>query len=142
MAHFEIAARFDAPADKVWKFVSWDGMPVLTEGGFFVKADFPSGPEIKAGALRRVYLPEGAPFVERLEEIRAEDFYYRYSLIDTGSLPITDYMGVVHVTPAGQGSCLKFGHSGTPVETTEESWYSLWSSVELNVFEFIRKSLK
>lgn len=141
MAHFEIATRYDAPAEKVWSFVSWDGMPVLTRGGFFTKAEFPAGPEIRPGALRRVHLPEGPPFTERLEEIRPEDFYYRYTLIDTGLLPITDYTGIVHVTPAGPGCCLKFGHTGTLVDCSEEDWRALWAGIEMQVFDYIRKAL-
>ena len=49
MASFEVAARFDAPAESVWSFVSWDGMPRLTEGGFFTRAEFPAGTEIVHG---------------------------------------------------------------------------------------------
>ena len=113
MASFEVAARFDAPAESVWSFVSWDGMPRLTEGGFFTRAEFPAGTEIRPGALRRVHVPDGPPFVERLEEYRAHDFFYRYRLVDTGPFPLTDYMGVVAVTRAGAGCCLKFGHTAT-----------------------------
>lgn len=138
MASFEIATRFDAPADKVWSFVSWDGMPILTEGGFFTKAEFPAGPEIRVGALRRVYVPDGAPFTERLEEYRPEDFYYRYRLVDTGPFPLTDYIGVVSVTSAGRGSCLKFGHTATLVDVAPADWQATWSSIEQQVFAFIR----
>ncbi|WP_028081744.1 SRPBCC family protein [Solimonas soli] len=141
MASFEIAARFDAPAEKVWGFVSWDGMPVLTKGGFFTRAEFPAGPQIAPGALRRVHLPEGPPFVERLEEIVPKDFYYRYRLVDTGALPITDYTGIVRVTPAGSGCCLKFGHCCTLLEGDAASWFQAWSAIEQQVFDFIRRSL-
>jgi hypothetical protein len=141
MAHFEIATRFDAPAERIWSYVSWDGMPVLTKGGFFTKADFPLGTQIAPGALRRVFLPDGPPFVERLEEIRPQEFFYRYSLVDTGALPITDYVGMVQVTKAGCGCCLKFGHSGTLVDTDEETWRKLWWDIELKVFDFIRRSI-
>ena len=82
MPSFEVAARFDAPPEVVWGFVSWDGMPRLTQGGFFTRADFPAGPRIEPGALRRVHLREGPPFVERLEEYRPQDFFYRYRLVD------------------------------------------------------------
>lgn len=141
MASFEIAARFDAPAERVWSFVSWDGMPVLTKGGFFTKTEFPAGTQIVPGALRRVHLPDGPPFVERLEEIVPEDFYYRYRLVDTGALPITDYSGVVRVTPAGSGCCLKFGHQCTLLESDATSWLQAWSAIEQQVFDFIRRSL-
>jgi hypothetical protein len=138
MASFEIAARFDAPAAKVWGFVSWDGMSRLTEGGFFTKAEFPNGPEIRVGALRRVYTADGAPFVERLEEYRSEDFFYRYSLVDTGPFPLTDYSGVVKVTPASNGCCLKFGHTATLIDIDEAAWRTIWSGIEKQVFDFIR----
>lgn len=141
MASFEIATRFDAPAEVVWGFVSWDGMPRLTAGGFFTKAEFPAGTQIVPGALRRVHVPEGPPFTERLEEYRPEDFYYRYRLVDTGPFPLTDYTGVVAVTPAGAGCCLKFGHSATLIGIDETSWREMWSGIEQQVFDFIRKSL-
>lgn len=138
MAEFEVAARFDAPAQAVWSFVSWDGMPRLTEGGFFTSAAFPAGPEIRPGALRRVTTPEGAAFVEQLVEYREADFFYSYRLIDTGPFPLTDYSGVVVVTPAGDGCCLKFGHRATLVDVDEESWRATWLGIEHQVFDFIR----
>lgn len=138
MAHFEVATRFDAPACDVWAYVSWDGMPRLTEGGFFTAADFPAGPEIVPGALRRVTTPGGSAFVERLEEYREADYFYRYSLVDTGPFPLTDYLGVVAVTPAGSGCCLKFGHTATLVDTDEASWRTSWLGIEHQVFDFIR----
>ncbi|MCG2842622.1 SRPBCC family protein [Sandaracinobacter sp. RS1-74] len=140
MAEFETAARFEAPAAAIWPFVSWDGMPCLVEGGFFTAADFPAGPEIRPGALRRVSTANGV-FVERLEEYRAEDHYYRYRLIDTGPFPLTDYVGVVVVTPAGSGCCLKFGHSATLVDTDAASWRESWLAIENQVFDFIRGRL-
>lgn len=139
MASFEVATRFDAPAEAVWGFVSWDGMPRLTEGGFFTRADFPAGTNIVIGALRRVHVPEGPPFVERLEEYRPEDFFYRYRLVDTGPFPLTDYTGVVAVTRAGSGCCLKFGHTATLVDIDEGSWRKTWLDIEHQVFDFIRR---
>jgi hypothetical protein len=141
MAAFEVAARFDAAPEAVWDFVSWDGMPRLTEGGFFTRADFPAGTQIVPGALRRVHLADGPPFVERLEEYRPQDFFYRYRLVDTGALPLTDYVGVVAVTRAGGGCCLKFGHDATLVDIDEQGWRTAWLAIEHQVFAFIRKHL-
>lgn len=141
MATFEVAARFEAPPQIVWGFVSWDGMPRLVEGGLFTRAEFPAGTQIAPGALRRVHLREGPPFVERLEEYRAEDFYYRYRLVDTGPLPLTDYTGVVAVTASGSGSCLKFGHTATLVDIDEANWREAWLAIEHQIFDFIRGKL-
>ena len=141
MASFEVATRFDAPAETVWDFVSWDGMPRLIEGGFFTRAEFPFGAQIEPGALRRVHLREGPAFVERLEEYRPLDFFYRYRLVDTGALPLTDYTGVVAVTPAGNGCCLKFGHVATLVDISEADWRAAWLKIEHQVFDFIRHRL-
>ena len=105
-------------------------MPRLTAGGFFTRAEFPAGPEIRIGALRRVHVPDGPPFVERLEEYRPDDFYYRYRLVDTGPFPLTDYLGVVAVTPAGSGCCLKFGHTATLVDIDAETWEPMWVCTE------------
>lgn len=139
MANFEVAARFDAPAELVWSFVSWEGMPRLTEGGFFTGADFPAGPEVRPGALRRVTTPDGSAFVEELIEQReGRVFSQRYRLVDTGPFPLTDYEGVVVVTPAGEGCCLKFGHSATLVDISEEDWRAAWLAIEHQVFDFIR----
>lgn len=139
MASFEIAARFDAPAPIVWSYVSWQGMPRLTEGGFFTSADFPAGLETRQGALRRVTTPDGSVFVEELIEQREERiFSYSYRLVDTGPFPLTDYLGTVVVTPAGNGCCLKFGHTATLVDVSQEEWRSIWLGIEQQVFDFIR----
>ncbi len=143
MASFEIATRFDAPAEAVWAFVSWQGMARLTNGGFFTSAEFPNGPEARAGALRRVTTPDGGAFVEELiEQTEGRIFAQRYRLVDTGPFPLTDYEGVVVVTPAGEGCCLKFGHTATLVDVSEDEWRSAWMSIENQVFDFIRQSLK
>ena len=142
MAIFEVAARFEAPAEAVWSFINWQGMPRLTEGGFFASADFPEGPEVRPGSLRRVTTPDGAAFVEELiEESEGRIFFQRYRLVDTGPFPLTDYEGVVVVTPAGDGCCLKFGHTATLVDVSEEEWRASWLSIEHQVFEFIRQAL-
>lgn len=142
MASFEVAARFDAPAGLVWSFVSWEGMPRLTEGGFFTSASFPDGPEVRPGALRRVTTPDGSAFVEQLVEERAGPVYIcRYVLVDTGPFPLTDYSGTVVVTPAGDGCCLKFGHSATLVDISEDEWRASWLAIEHQVFDFIRDKI-
>ena len=142
MASFEVAARFDAPADLVWSFVNWEGMPRLTEGGFFTSAEFPVGPEVRPGALRRVTTPDGSAFVEQLVEQSSGLVHIcRYTLVDTGPFPLTDYSGIVVVTPAGRGCCLKFGHSATLVDVPEEEWRTSWLEIERQVFDFIRNKL-
>ncbi len=138
MASFEVAARFNAPAKAVWDYVSWTGMPRLTEGGFFTTATFPLGPDIRVGALRRCTTPDGGAFVERLEAYDEAECFYRYSLVDTGPFPLTDYMGVVRVTPAGDGCCLKFGHTATLIDVEDEAWRKMWLGIEHQVFDFIR----
>lgn len=142
MAEFEVAKRFSAPAYKVWDYVSWQGMPQLVEGGFFTEADFPYGDAPLPGMLRRVKGSEGAPFVERLEKYIAQDYFYRYSLVDTGDLPVTDYVGTVKVTPAGTGSCLKFGHTATVVGCEKSEWMEIWLRIENEVFEYIRRCVE
>ncbi|MCC2603091.1 SRPBCC family protein [Sphingopyxis yananensis] len=143
MADFEIATRFNAPADVVWSYVNWAGMPRLTEGGFFTSADFPEGPEIRPGALRRVTTPDGSAFIEQLvEEVSNRIHVCRYTLVDTGPFPLTDYSGIVVVTPAGDGCCLKFGHRATLVDVSEEEWRSSWLSIENQVFDFIRQKVE
>ncbi len=142
MASFEVAARFDAPAEVVWSFVSWEGMPRLTEGGFFISADFPEGPEVRPGALRRVTTPDGSAFVEELvEQTEGRVFFQSYRLVDTGPFPLTDYSGVVVVTPAGDGCCLKFGHTATLIDVSEDEWRASWLEIEEQVFAFIRQAI-
>jgi len=114
-------------------------MPRLTEGGFFTGADFPAGPEVRPGALRRVTTPDGAAFVEQLVEQSSGLVHIcRYTLVDTGPFPLTDYSGVVVVTPAEEGCCLKFGHSATLVDISENEWRMSWLAIEHQVFDFIR----
>lgn len=117
-------------------------MPRLTEGGFFISADFPAGIEVRPGALRRVTTPDGSAFVEQLVEQSSEAVHIcRYTLVDTGPFPLTDYSGVVVVTPAGEGCCLKFGHSATLVDVSEEEWRTSWLAIEHQVFDFIRSKI-
>lgn len=138
---FETAARFDVPAEVVWSYVSWLGMARLTEGGFFTSAEFPIGRDVQPGALRRVTTPDGGAFVEELiEQTEGRRFFQRYRLVDTGPFPLTDYEGVVVVTPAGDGCCLKFGHTATLVDVAEEEWRASWIAIENQVFDFIRQA--
>ena len=68
-------------------------------------------------------------------------FTCRYTLVDTGPFPLTDYSGIVVVTPAGSGCCLKFGHTATLVDVTAEAWEQSWLAIENQVFDFIRLKL-
>lgn len=81
----------------------------------------------------------GSAFVEQLVEQHSGLVYVcRYTLVDTGPFPLTDYSGTVVVTPAGDGCCLKFGHSATLVDVSEEEWRTAWLAIEHQVFDFIR----
>lgn len=137
MALFETGARFAAPAEAVWDYVSWTGVERLAEGNFFSGVSFEDR-TARPGAVRITHLPEAPPIKERLEEIVEADFFYRYRLIDMGPLPITDYLGLVRVTPAGGGCILKLAHEATVVEGSEEAWRAQWLEIEEAVFAFIR----
>lgn len=142
MSEFEIARRFQASVEQVSAFVSWQGMPRLTAGGFFTSAVFPKGDAPVAGSMRVVGTPDGGSFTEELiEEVAGERFFQRYRLIDTGPFPLTDYEGVVVVTKAGDGCCLKFGHRATMVESSAEIWRENWAVIEGQVFDYIEQQL-
>ena len=85
---------------------------------------------------------DGSAFVEQLVEQSVGLIRIcRYRLVDTGPFPLTDYSGVVVVTPAGNGCCLKFGHEATLVDVSEDEWRTSWLAIELQVFDFIRRKL-
>jgi len=142
MVNLDIAARFDAPPEQVWQFVSWEGVERLVGGGFFASFDYHERRPVP-GAIRRCFLDETGSFIdEQLLEWAPDEFRYVYRLADSGPLPLTDYEGVVRITPAGGGCCLKFGHSATLVDTTPAEWEQMWLSIENQVFDFIRRHVE
>lgn len=138
MSNFEIAFKVPLPAERVWQYVNWTGVERLAAGDFFGEVTF-EGPENAPGAVRTTRLKDGSFLRERLEEISESDFFYAYSLVDTGPLPLTNYRGFVRVTPAGGNeSCgLAFGHSATVMGVAEDEWRRQWQEIEQGVVDFI-----
>lgn len=141
MSHFEVAFKLPLPADRVWQYVSWTGVERLASGNFFGKVIF-DGQANKPGSIRITQLKGESFLKERLEKISEADFYYTYSLVDSGPLPLTNYLGYVRVTPAeGDRSCgLAFGHSATMMGVSEEEWRRQWLEIEKGVADFIVES--
>lgn len=132
--------RFEAPAERVWDYVRWHGVARLEQysGAFFEKIEFQGDAE-EPGVTKRIYPHDALPILERLEEVDASDFTYRYRLLDVGSLPITDYRGYVRVTPAGPRACfLLLECEFVAVDVSDDEWIAMWRDIETNLVNEIR----
>ncbi|PZU50169.1 MAG: SRPBCC family protein [Sphingomonas sp.] len=140
MAVVTLAERIEAPADKVWHYVGWHGVADLDQysGALFQKIEF-FGDKPAPGIIKIIYPVNGLPVHERMESYDAETRTYRYSLLDVGSLPITDYRGLVKVTPAGPTAChVKIECEFTAVDVSEEEWRSTWLAMETALLREVR----
>ena len=94
VSHTEVV---DAPASAVWGVVgdfgngAWYGFSFEVDG---------SG----VGAIRSVRIsPDAAPIVERCEHRDDDAMVLRYSIVEGNMLPVTSYLGEVHVTAVDGG---------------------------------------
>lgn len=140
MTTLAVARRFDAPADIVWSYLNWHGLEKLA-GGVFRRVDFVEGRSSEE-SLRRIYLGEGPPIIERLVDIDEHGRSYRYQVVDEAGLPVTDYLGFVRVAPCGEAAChVKIESSSTPVSTTDEAWTETWLSMENAIFDQLAEQI-
>lgn len=140
MTIIAVARRFDAPADIVWSYLNWRGLEKLA-GGVFRRVDFVEG-RSSDESLRRIYLGEGPPVIERLVDIDEHERSYRYQVVDEAALPVTDYLGFVRVAPCGEGAChVKIESSATPVSTTIEAWTETWLAMENAIFNQLAEQI-
>ena len=94
MVAAEVVTRFAAPAARIWDFVRWENMEQYVSAGLFARVVYDERRAI-VGATRRLFFHDGPPVHERLEIVAASDYHYAYRLIDSGPLPVTDYVGQV-----------------------------------------------
>lgn len=100
----DIARRVEAPADTVWALVGAFGSDTLTRG--YVEKVEVEGEGL--GAVRTYHTVErlgGAAVRQRLDILDPVDRVIGYRMVDNGSVPWTDYAGVIRVTPCGPGAC-------------------------------------
>lgn len=141
MAIVTVTQRIEAPAEAVWNLISWHGVGQLAGGALFKKIVF-FGDSLEVGITKQLHLAEGLPVLERLESFDAADRTYRYRVIDSGSLPVTDYAGYVRVTPCGPEAChVKIECSYTGVEVSDAEWHRLWTKMELGLIDEVRSVL-
>jgi hypothetical protein len=134
----ELVARIAAPAARVWEYVRWERMDVYVEAGFFHRVDYDERRAI-VGATRSLYVDDGPPVRERIEAIDERAFHYVYRLIDSGPMPVTDYVGQVRITPAGPDACvIKVGCTFSPVGIDDVEWTQIYLDIQDRLFEFIR----
>jgi hypothetical protein len=138
MVTAELIARIAAPAAAVWEYVRWERTDVYVEAGFFRRVEYDERRAI-VGATRSLHLMDGAAVRERIEAIDARDFHYVYRLIDSGPMPVTDYVGEVRVTPAGPDACcIKVMSRCSPVGITDAEWLRMYTDLETRLFDFIK----
>lgn len=99
--HVEESATFDAPPAAVWKiigkFSSLGWHPVVAE------TTLVQGKDNQMGAVRSVKTKDGAVIVEKLKNYEGRRLRMRYEIVES-PLPVSGYVSVLHVEPAGQGS--------------------------------------
>ncbi|MEY2402942.1 MAG: hypothetical protein QOD38_493 [Acidimicrobiaceae bacterium] len=96
MAEVQVTGEFGADVDEVWKLVS-DFGGLLESMGVPVELSGPEG----IGQERTITMgPE--PTVERLEEIDNDAHRLVYS-IQSGPLPVSNYMGTMQLSTIGEG---------------------------------------
>ena len=138
MVTAELVEHIAAPAAAVWEYVRWERMDVYVEAGFFRGVDYDERRAI-VGATRSLQLDDGPPVRERIEAIDARDFHYVYRLIDSGPMPVTDYVGEVRVTPAGPDACcIKVTSRCSPVGISDAEWVRMYTDLETRLFDFIK----
>src|SRR6185369_12403602 len=138
----EVVARFEAPAVRVWEYVRWENLEQYVEGGYFSGVVYDERRAV-AGATRTLSFPEGPPCRERLEVIDEADHHYVYRLIDSGPMPVMDYVGDVRITPAGPDACcLKVSSTCSPVGIENAEWVKLYTELQTALFEYIAAQLR
>ncbi|MDA5194132.1 SRPBCC family protein [Govanella unica] len=134
-----VTARYEAPAEKVWEYLTWFGVKKLTGSSLFKSVEF-DGSEQKLGAVRTLHLHEGLPVSERLIEFDDRDRLNVYRVIDAGPLQVIDYVGRIRVTPSGPDACfVKINCDFTAVGMTDAEWQVMWETMEAQLLEDLRK---
>lgn len=86
----DVSARFASSTERVWHYVSREGVSRLVDGGFFRAVEFFERRPLP-GAIRRCFLDDAGGFIdEQLVEWIPQAHRYVYRLADTGPLPPQD----------------------------------------------------
>lgn len=141
METVEMACRYAASADDVWRIVGDFGSDALIKG--FVERVEVSGEGV--GATRTYHLAKSIGegyVVERLERLDNHDRVMEYSIVDYGPLPFTDYSGRISVKPAGQRACtVMLRTSFFPVDADAATCTALSRNNISIYFENLRQAL-
>ncbi len=130
-----VTRRIDAPAAKVWTYLSWFGVKNLANSSLFKGVDY-EGDKGVVGDIRVLHLHDSLPVRERLEYVNEVDRINVYRVIDSGSMPVLDYEGRIIVTPCGPDACyVKISSSYTAVLMSDEEWKSLWETMEAKLLD-------
>jgi hypothetical protein len=137
-----LAVRVNAPADLVWDHLSWEGMQKLCGGPLYEAVEFDT-PRNRVGSTKTYRMKDGAPLRVKLLEVDEVERNYRYRLIDNGSLPVTDYVGYVRVTPCGPEAChVNFRVEFHAVGMTDAEFHALWMHMETLEIEDVRRRVE
>ncbi len=124
MIELSVAKRVPAEADKVFAFISGQGIRDLVVGKY-VESVVPVGEG--PGCILTTTLNGGIRIIERIDSIDVAEREFNFSVIDSGPMTYGYYRGTMRVQPAGPGSSIMSCHvkficeSGTE-EKTSEGW--------------------
>ena len=88
----------DVPAERVWALIG----DFLAFGDWYPGTEKVEKAEIDGELHRHITLPNGAMFLEKLEE--QGDDYYRYSIAE-GPLPVENYLATLTCFDREEGGC-------------------------------------
>lgn len=130
MGQANVVRRFDAPAATLWGILSWTGMAQLAGDGLFAGVRF-EGDTAEVGATKWLDLEGGVSIRERLEWLDEAGLGYGYRIIDSGQLPVADYVGAVRIVANGPAACTVLIQCRfVGVDVSDADWERDWSSNE------------
>lgn len=142
MVEAEYVERIEAPASKVWPYFQWENLALMLPGGFFAGIDYEEKRPV-AGAKRRLTLGDGSVLIERLEAQDDDGRQIVYRMLDTGGVPVADYLGEVRVSGVGPEACfVRFASTCTPVGMSAQEWQDLYANMQRGNLAYIRAQVE
>ena len=137
-----VTARIEAPASRVWEYLSWRGAARLRDVSLIESitlADDGQG----IGSVRVLHLKDGSSISEYVADIDDAARWYVYRPTSLGSLPVTDYTGRLSVEEVGPDACIVCIQSRCiPVGTSVAAWQKAYTELETSVIEFVRRQVE
>lgn len=141
MTYVEHVELVEASAREVWRFIDWPNLDLMRPGGFFLQIDYQERQPV-IGATRRVLLSNGSSINERLEAYDSQAHHLAYRILDSGDMPVADYVGEVRISGCGESACyMKFSSRCSPVGLSDGEWSQTYKAMQAASVDFIKSQL-